>query len=108
MLDGDQIRDCFAALNDELRKDGHKGEIGIVGGAVMCLVYNARKATRDVDAVFEPSQIIRRAAAKIARLRGLPADWLNDGAKGVHSHAKLSPAIPTFWSGRQKHAICWR
>ncbi len=82
MLDGDQIRDCFAALNDELRKDGHKGEIGIVGGAVMCLVYNARKATRDVDAVFEPSQIIRRAAAKIARLRGLPADWLNDGAKG--------------------------
>ena len=81
MLTRDQIMDCLSALNEELRHEGQNGEIGIVGGAVMCLVYNARKATRDVDAIFEPSQFIRRAAAKIALQRGLPEDWLNDGAK---------------------------
>ena len=85
MLTRDQILDCFALLNEELRVEGQKGEIGIVGGAVMCLVYNARKATRDVDAIFEPSQFIRRAAAKIAIQRSLPEDWLNDGAKGFLS-----------------------
>jgi hypothetical protein len=82
MLERSQILACFAELNEELRKQGHKGEIGIVGGAVMCLVYNTRKATRDVDAVFEPSQIIRNASRAIAQKNRLPEDWLNDGAKG--------------------------
>lgn len=81
MLTRDQILNCFAKLNEELRRAGQKGEIGLVGGAVMCLVYNARQATRDVHAVFEPSQDIRRAAAKIANDLGLPEDWLNEGAK---------------------------
>lgn len=82
MLSAEKILAVLSELNEELRKDGHKGEIGIVGGAVMCLVYNARKATRDVDAVFEPSQVIRRAAVRIAKRHNLPEDWLNDGAKG--------------------------
>lgn len=82
MLTAERIMASFAALNDELRQEGQKGEIGIVGGAVMCLVYNARNATRDVDAIFEPTQVIRRAAAKVAAKLGLPEDWLNDGAKG--------------------------
>ena len=69
-------------LNEELEKEGCIGEIGIVGGAAMCLVYNARKMTRDIDAVFEPTNIIRRLAEKIAEEESLPKDWLNDSVKG--------------------------
>lgn len=82
MLTKDEILKLFADLNGVLKQNGQKGEIGIIGGAVMCLVFNARNATRDVDAIFEPSQVIRRAAAQIAKDHGLAEDWLNDAAKG--------------------------
>lgn len=78
----DEILKAFHALNDELAREGTKGEVGIVGGAAMVLAFNARESTRDVDAVFEPASKLRAAAARIASAQGLPADWLNDAAKG--------------------------
>lgn len=82
MLSRDQIDQLFRLLNDALRARGEVGEIGIVGGAVMCLVYQAREATRDVDGIFEPSQLIRKLVAQIGEEEGVGEDWLNDGAKG--------------------------
>jgi len=76
-----KIKSLFFLLNDELTKKKIKGEIGICGGAVMCLVFQTRKATKDVDAIFEPSAEIRRAAKIIAHKEGLPENWLNDAAK---------------------------
>jgi len=32
----------------------------------MCLVFKARPATKDVDAIFEPVKFIRKAISKIA------------------------------------------
>ncbi|MBI4411363.1 MAG: hypothetical protein HY541_02635 [Deltaproteobacteria bacterium] len=86
MLDIKKIKALFGLLNDELKKDGITGEVGICGGAVMCLVFQTRKATKDVDAIFEPTAEIRMAAKKIAHREGLPEDWLNDAAK-VYFHA---------------------
>jgi hypothetical protein len=64
-------------LNDELGAAEIKGEVCLYGGAVMCLAYNARPATKDVDAVFEPVRHVRRAAARVAERHGLEKDWLN-------------------------------
>ncbi len=82
MLNTETILTLFNALNDELRLKGVIGEIGICGGAVMCLVFNARKSTKDVDGIFQPTKEIREAAGKVASKLSVPDDWLNDAAKG--------------------------
>lgn len=81
MLDVALIKKLFRALNEELSKMGCVGEIGICGGAVMCLVYQSRKATKDIDGIFEPTAEIRNAGKRVAKKFGLDENWLNDAAK---------------------------
>ena len=76
------IRKLFVALNEELRKKDVIGEVGLCGGAVMCLVFQTRKATKDVDAIFAPARQLREAARAVSGDFDVPADWLNDAAKG--------------------------
>lgn len=82
MLTATQIKTLFKELNTELAEQDVTGEVGICGGAVMCLVFKARASTKDIDAIFAPTKEIREAAKKVARRHQLPADWLNDAAKG--------------------------
>lgn len=82
MLSKNQIEHLFERLNEKLKNDGVKGEIGIVGGAVMCLVFNARQSTKDIDGIFVPTSKIREFIREISEEEGIDRDWLNDGAKG--------------------------
>ena len=78
----EEIKQYLAELNEELRAMDVKGEICLYGGAAMCLVFDARPATKDVDAIFRPAQQIRKAAERVAHAHGLKDDWLNDAVKG--------------------------
>jgi Nucleotidyltransferase of unknown function (DUF6036) len=76
-----EIEQYLREINTELALQNVKGEICLYGGAVMCLVYKARPATKDVDAIFEPVKFIRAAVRKITERHGLPVDWLNYAVK---------------------------
>jgi hypothetical protein len=82
MLAKNEISKLFIQLNNKLRDNDIKGELGIVGGAVMCVVFDSRASTKDVDGIFKPSTEIRELAEEIAKENNIPTDWLNDGAKG--------------------------
>jgi hypothetical protein len=79
------IRQLLHALNDELAAHYEHGEVYVVGGAVMCLAFDARESTRDVDATFKPAATVRAAAARVGARAGKPANWLNDAVKAFVS-----------------------
>jgi hypothetical protein len=78
----DEILHYLKILNEKLKHRNTKGEICLYGGAVMCLVFDARPSTKDVDAIFHPAGTIRKAAEEIAEEHELTNDWLNEGVKG--------------------------
>ena len=84
-LSRDDILRLLHALNDELKAAGVKGQVNLAGGAVMCLAFNARASTRDLDAIFKPSVAVLDAAVKVAAREGVRDTWLNDGVKGYLS-----------------------
>lgn len=81
-LTGVDIRRLFEKLAAELSTQGTRAELFLVGGAAIALCFDERRATRDLDAAFAPTDAVRRAAAAVAEREGLEPDWLNDAVKG--------------------------
>ncbi|PTT22430.1 hypothetical protein DBR36_02020 [Microbacterium sp. HMWF026] len=78
--------DIITGLSDlilDLRATGSVATIQIVGGAAIALTIDRdRPATADVDGTVSPPEVVAAAAAKVARQRGWPDEWINDRATG--------------------------
>ena len=85
MLSEQTILLALRNLSEQLKTSGIIGELNLLGGTAMVLAFNARTATKDVDAIFEPTLEVRKAAERVAENLSLPMDWLNDAAKGFIS-----------------------
>jgi len=81
-MERDEIVAALTDLAAELQRRGATAEMYVVGGAAIALAFDERRATRDIDAVFEPKSVVYEAAATVAAERGLPGGWLNDAVKG--------------------------
>jgi len=85
MLSREDIIQNLKELGAKLKNRDMTGEILLTGGAAMCLVHSARDMTKDIDALYEPKELINQLAVQIAAEKDLPDDWLNDSVKGFVS-----------------------
>ena len=77
------IEHAFMEMGGRALADGKLVEISVYGGSAITLIFDTRRATKDVDAVFERDRDwIRRTAKDMADANGWDPDWLNDGVKG--------------------------
>jgi len=95
LLDRDLLRRAFALLAERLAVRGVVGEVHVFGGAAMVLAFDARAATRDVDALFEPDGKVLDAAHEVATELGLPRSWLNNQASSYLS-GRAGRGTPVF------------
>ena len=97
-LTREQILAALEALDRALEEREVVGELCLFGGAVMVLAFNARLATKDVDALFRPAALVRELARQVGEVTNLPANWLNDGVKGYLSarHEVVPGPLPQF------------
>jgi hypothetical protein len=98
VLTREAILRALGSLSAALGAQGVTGEICLFGGTVMVLAFTARPSTKDVDAIFQPTPIIRELARRIGEEQCLPANWLNDGVKGYISsrHDTTAGNLPQF------------
>jgi hypothetical protein len=68
-VDREEIVTLLTALGATLRDRGVDGEMYVVRGAAIALAHDARRSTRDIDAVFERKLAIYEAAADALALR---------------------------------------
>ena len=92
LLTRGEIEDLITALGERCDARGIHVEMFLVGGAAMALAYSRERTTRDLDAIFEPKQLVYEQARRLADERGLPPDWLNDGVKALVSD-QLEPQV---------------
>ena len=90
-LSAERLRELLTALSEALGERGQRAVLFVVGGAAMALAYDGQRATRDIDAVFQPAPLVRELAARIGQETGLEDDWLNDAAKGFLPGDDASP-----------------
>lgn len=80
-LSADDMRAALAELSDELRRNRVKARLYLVGGAAITMAFRDSRQTYDLDAlILEGHGPVIEAARRVAKRRGWPETWLNEGA----------------------------
>lgn len=96
-LDRDTVLRAFRLMARHLATVDARGELLLAGGAVMVIVYEVEKVTRDVDGVIlEGHGAVTDAAHRVAAELHLPRGWLNEGVSVYLSTQPDPAAIPIF------------
>jgi Nucleotidyltransferase of unknown function (DUF6036) len=81
LLDREALLELLSELGERLSRRGVRANIYVVGGAAMSLSFDARRATRDIDAVvLHGHGALMDEVRSMARLHNLPSTWLNEQA----------------------------
>ena len=67
----------------------------------MMLAYDRKRITRDIDAVFYPSEKVQPLIKQVAEEQGLPVDWLNDDVRQFLSTQESKRTLPIELPGLQ-------
>ncbi len=89
-LGREDIRELLDDLSQELAARGARAELFLVGGAALAVAYDASRSTRDLDAVFVPSDVVPRALASpwvfTSATRYCPQCLAGDGSRIQQQH----------------------
>jgi hypothetical protein len=67
-----ELEQAFTRLGERLVRRGVVADLFVVGGAAMALAYDAKRLTRDVDALLVPHGVVVEEARAVAAELGLP------------------------------------
>ena len=98
LLSKQRLLELLGRLNEKLAAAEERGEIYIVGGAMMVLAHGAERRTRDIDChMREGAPTIRQAVAEIANEKGLSPEWLNEAVTMRHLPVTSDPGERTVY-----------
>lgn len=80
--------EILEVLDKKLEENRLELTLNIYGGTVMMACFDARPATKDVDALFETSPIIDNILLDIAETYSLHKDWINQDIKEPLKYVK--------------------
>ncbi len=87
----------LAELAERLERRGVTASVYVVGGAAISLSFDARRATRDIDAIILDNHgVLTEEVRAIARSHGLASTWLNEQATAYLSRQPDSAAPLVF------------
>jgi hypothetical protein len=78
LLDRAGIQRALTRLGERLHRRGVVADLYVVGGAAIALAFDARRATRDIDALFVPHGIVLDEARAVADELGLTTEIFPD------------------------------
>jgi len=97
-MTAEDITAALGRLGELAKARDEKGELVLVGGALMGIAFGERASTRDVDAAILAPLPVAKACELVKIVAdglGLPENWLNDAVKGYLVGLSAGPVVFT-------------